>query len=167
MMEVVLTRPAVRYPQKYDEFHRALNSAFAGYVQKGTEVTLLYSIPLTECEQADIISADINYVDMDLLAHIRANILIPARSFGQDLIDHLASENIALGITQMGQTNRVRKIMREVTDCLMTGSLLDAITEARAIPSEQYDTIFVTEARILKAINMIEDFLKKPRSTSL
>ena len=64
-----------------------------------------------------------------------------------------------LGITQAGMTNTVRKRLGEVTNCLITGSLYDAMNEARLIPAEHKDSTFITNARLLSFINRIETFL--------
>jgi hypothetical protein len=87
--------------------------------------------------------------------------------FGQTLIRDFAVENVLMGITQMGMTNVVRKTMLEVGAALTTGSLYDAIAEAKAIPAEKKNNIFVNDTRLLTFVNRIEDFLGIPRSTSL
>ena len=98
---------------------------------------------------------------------IKNSVLIPARELGQQIINDSATENIMLGITQAGKTSIVRKALREVVDCLVTGSLYDAIAEIRAIPQESYDSTFITPVRMLKIINKIETYLKQPLSTEL
>lgn len=90
-----------------------------------------------------------------------------ARRFAQDLMDSFAAENIELGITQAGKTAQVRIAMANVINACQTGSLYDAIAQAKAIPAENKDATFVTDARILAFINAIEDYLGAPRSTSL
>ena len=87
--------------------------------------------------------------------------------FGQNLVKDFAVENVMMGITQSGKTNQVRKATQEVISALSTGSLYDAIHEARQIPQEQKDDTFVTDARLLVFINKIESFLGLPLSTSL
>jgi hypothetical protein len=94
-------------------------------------------------------------------------IVADAKRFGQGLIDKFAAENIAMGITQAGMTGTVRRAMVDVVSALWTGSLYDAMTEARAIPAESKDGTFITDARLLSFVNSIEDYLKIPRSTSL
>lgn len=90
-----------------------------------------------------------------------------AREFGNELIKQGAAENIALGITQAGMTNAVRKRLSEITNALMTGSLYDAITEARAVPAENKDTVFITDARLLALVNKLEAYLGLPLSEEL
>lgn len=100
------------------------------------------------------------------------NAIVTARieesmAFGQRLIRDFAVENVLMGITQMGLTNTVRKTMLEVGAALTTGSLYDAIAEAKLIPAEKKNNIFVNDTRLLKFINKIEDFLGIPRSNSV
>lgn len=90
-----------------------------------------------------------------------------AMEFGQSLLQLMAAENVGLGITQAGMTGVVRKRSQEVILALMTGSLYDAMAEARAIPAEHKDGTFISDARLLSIINRIEDYMKLPRSTSL
>lgn len=90
-----------------------------------------------------------------------------ARLFGSNLVDRFAAENIALGITYYGRTSQVRKAMAEVINALQTGSLYDAIAEAKAIPPTAYDDRFLTAARLLVFVNTIEDYLEAARSVTL
>lgn len=101
------------------------------------------------------------------LAKAYSNALANAIAFGSSLIIEFGSENMALGITLAGKTSDVRKAMAEVTGCLITGSLYDAIAEARLIPAGSEDAIFLTDARLLSFINKIETYLGKPLSSSL
>ena len=165
--EINLLRATINYTGKYHLFHKSLNASFSGFTQTGTNVTLKYSTPISEQEQADIQLADVSFVDSDPLEYIKSNILVPARSFGESLINDFAAENILLGITSSGLTNHVRKTLSETTDCLLTGSLYDAIYEAKAIPAEKKDAVFITNARILGFVNKIEAYLGMPLSNSL
>lgn len=90
-----------------------------------------------------------------------------ATIFGQNLILEFATENVLLGITQMGMTTHVRTATAGVVNALQTGSLYDAISEAKAIPAEKKDATFVTDARLLIFINKIESYLGIPLSTEL
>jgi len=90
-----------------------------------------------------------------------------AISTGQMLIRKFIEENIMLGITEAGKTKVVRQAMREVTDCLNTGALFDAIDELRSIPAELKDGVFISDARILSYINEIEEFSGLPLSESV
>lgn len=87
--------------------------------------------------------------------------------FGQHMLIKFAAENVLLGITQAGMTDTVRTVMAGVIQSLQTGSLLNAITLARAVPSGSKDATFITDARLLAAINDIEAYLGMARSTSL
>lgn len=85
--------------------------------------------------------------------------LAAAKAFGNSVIEDFTLENMALGITQDGMTGDVRKATTEVMSALSTGSLYDAIDEIRAIPVEKKDEKYITDARLLAAINKIEAFL--------
>lgn len=100
-------------------------------------------------------------------AALYSDALTKAKAFGDSLIIQFGSENMALGITQAGKTSSVRKAMSEVISCLTTGSLYDAMDEARLIPSGSKDATFLTDARLLSFVNKIEGFLGKPLSTEL
>lgn len=167
MYTITIARASITYTTKYHTYHKALNSSFGGFSFKDGTVTLYYSVPLTEEQQAAIQLADVSFVDNDPFEYIKRNILIPARSFGNDIIDDFAAENILLGITQAGLTNHIRKTCREVTDALRSGSLYDALYEVRQIPAEAKDSTFLTDARLLAFVNKIEAYLGLPLSTSL
>lgn len=90
-----------------------------------------------------------------------------AIAFGQKILEEMSYENVMLGITQAGMTNQVRKRTAEVTSALATGSLYDAIFEARQIPAEDKDATFITDVRLLAFVNKIETYLGIELSTSL
>lgn len=90
-----------------------------------------------------------------------------AMTKGQSIIQEFIAENLVLGITQAGKTKEVRQAMAEVTSCLMTGSLYDAIDELRLIPAEAKDSTFITDVRILSYINKIETYLGLELSTEI
>ena len=90
-----------------------------------------------------------------------------AIEFGQSILVEFSAENIMSGITQAGMTKSVRTTMAGVSNALMTGSLYDAIAEAKAIPSQLKDSKFVTNARLLKYVNKVEDFLGINRSQNI
>jgi hypothetical protein len=45
--------------------------------------------------------------------------------------------------------------------------LYDAIAQAKAIPAENKDSVFITDARLIKFINKVEEYLGIPLSTTL
>lgn len=167
MPVISATRPPIKFSQKYYNHHTAVNAKFAGYSQKGDSVLLNYEGFLSEEEVSQIISAEANYVDNDPFTHVLENIIRPARIFGQTVMDEFIASNVLLGITQYGKTSHVRKAMREVQDALTSGSLYDAMVEIRAIPVELRDPMFLSDARMLEAINRIEGYLGMPKSTTL
>jgi len=166
--EIRLLRDKINYSQKYHNFHQELNSNFNGFIHSGTSVTLLYKVPLTEEQQAAIQLADVEFVDnISIFYNVMNTILIPARVFGQKMIDDFVCENILMGITQEDKTSYVRVTLREVMECLVTGSLYDAIAEVRAIPAESRDEKYLSTARLLGFINKVEKYLGIPLSTEL
>lgn len=82
-----------------------------------------------------------------------------AITFGLQLMIEFASENVLLGITQAGMTSTVRLRLAGVVNALQTGSLYDAIHELKIIPEESKDGTFITDARLLSAVNRIEKYL--------
>lgn len=89
-----------------------------------------------------------------------------AEVFGKRLISDVRNENIALGITQLGITNNVRKILFQVADALRTGSLFDAIYEISILDQENFDQAILTPTRLLDIRNRIESYLAIPRSNA-
>jgi hypothetical protein len=90
-----------------------------------------------------------------------------AIAYGQTMMAQFAGENLQLGITAAGKTKVVRLAMQEVTNCLTTGSLIEAIDEIKAISPANYDLTFITADRLLTACNQLEAFCGLPLSTSL
>lgn len=89
-----------------------------------------------------------------------------AMNFASKLMVQFTTENIIMGITQDGMTGHVRKTLSEVTMCLITGSLYDAIYEVKSIPAEKRDVKYLSDARLLIFINKIETYLGVTLSTS-
>lgn len=96
-----------------------------------------------------------------------ASKLDDAIAFGTELIKEFTRENIMLGITADNMTSVVRKTMSEVIIALQTGSLYDAIVEAKAIPADKKDAKYITDARLVQFINKIEAKLGLELSTLL
>lgn len=90
-----------------------------------------------------------------------------AISFGNRILVEFTAENIQLGITQLEMTKRVREAMADVILALQTGSLYDAIDEVREIPDSKKDGKFISNKRLLKYVNKIEEFLNIEKSTSI
>jgi hypothetical protein len=90
-----------------------------------------------------------------------------AVAFGMHLTIKFAADNVMLGVTQAGMTTTVRTVMAPAIQCLQTGSLYDAIAQCRAVPGGSKDATFITDARLLAFINLVEDYLGIVRSTSL
>ena len=86
-------------------------------------------------------------------------ILKAARVFGDNLITEFGAENMVLGITQDGMTNKVRKAMSEITNALITGSLKDAIDEIDEISEADKDDKYITDERLAEFKAKILSFL--------
>lgn len=82
-----------------------------------------------------------------------------AIDFGSMLLKQFSAENVLLGITQYGKTGEVLTKLSSVMSATIAGSLYEAIVRIKAIPPEDYDSIFVTDARLLKFVNQIESYL--------
>jgi hypothetical protein len=95
------------------------------------------------------------------------DILDPAMIFGLQTMKEFISENILLGITQMNMTSIVREYTGQIAEALNTGSLYDAINEMKAVPIEHKDAIFITDERLLRFVNKVENYLKIPLSETL
>jgi hypothetical protein len=89
-----------------------------------------------------------------------------AISFGNSLKKKFIDENVALGITQLGLTNHVRKVMREVNDAIGSGSLKDAVLEITLIDPSELDSTIMSSSRLLSFRNKIEAFLAVPLATT-
>lgn len=87
-----------------------------------------------------------------------------AIAFGQKMMTKFAAQNVMLGITQDGQTGVVLDKMAPVMAALQSGSLYEAISRAQAIDSQEYDSKYVTHARIMSFVNEIEAYLGLPLS---
>jgi hypothetical protein len=114
-------------------------------------------------EDATLVSAKAAKVMDDYIS----NKLNDAVNFGADIIREFTKENIVMGITTDNMTGVVRKAMSEVIIALQTGSLYDAIIEAKAIPADKKDAKYITNARLLSFINKIETKLNITLSTSI
>lgn len=86
--------------------------------------------------------------------------------FGEGLLTDFAAENVSLGITQLGLTNHIRKTLSEVVNALATSALNDTIYEISQVPAESLDSQVLTEARLLRFRNNIEEYLNLPISSS-
>lgn len=89
------------------------------------------------------------------------------RAFGADLMDRFAIENANLGVTADNMTDTVLNNMDGVMKALLSGSLKEAIRRAKAIPPESKDVKYITDARLLAYVNMIETKLGLTLSESL
>lgn len=151
-----------------------IGSNYDGMVCDQDQLKIMFLINPSPIEQ-DIVNdywdslteqGEITPTEDEQLIYIQ-NVINSAIGFGQKIITEFAAENVAMGITQAGMTATVRRNLSDVTNCLLTGSLYDAIDQIRAIPAEDKDPIFVTDARLLIFINKIEAYLGIPLSTEL
>lgn len=90
-----------------------------------------------------------------------------AMALGNQIIEDFAAENIVMGITVDGMTGQVLNVMGPMMDALRTGSLHEAISRAKAIAPEDKDPKYITDARLLQAVNRMEEHLQIPLSDNL
>lgn len=153
--------------QSIEELHQTLAGLLPGLflgITSTEQETFAELAAEPTSEQLELLSAA---VSDQLSAEFYRSIVTNAAAFGAQLIASFAADNVRLGITQAGMTTTVRLATADVTSALQTGSLYDAISAAKAIPSASYDSTFITASRILAFVNKIEDYLGIPRSTSL
>lgn len=127
-------------------------------------------VVLIDVEGLWVLQEDSDLVAAKAAATIDAMIskkLEDAMAFGTELMKEFTRENIKMGITQDNMTGTVRKNMAEVIMALQTGSLYDAITEAKAITNDKKDSKYITDARLLSFINKIETQLGVALTQSL
>lgn len=145
------------------EFHKAIKllvPEFDGLLVEGNEVWV--NAPIEFVSQIEAIIPP-SKTQLEQVKIVIQN----AMNFGNGLIMEFAAENVAMGITQDGMTGVVRRNCSQVIDCLLTGSLYDAIIELRAIPEDKKDAKYLTNARLLIFINKIETYLGIPLSTGV
>lgn len=142
----------------------AVNPNVIGFVDTGEnlKVQLTTALLQTEIDALDAVVPAEKPIDLVVQDTIRKAIY-----FGNNVIVEAATENVLLGITQFNMTGTVRKVLSQVNSALSTGSLYDAIDEIRAIPPENKDARFVTDARLLATINKIETYLGLTLSTEV
>lgn len=146
----------------------ALNlTGFLGVRGDSSTVQVDFSVSLSEAEQGVLLGAITAHTGALSPQEQVAITLKNAQNFGSQLLQEFTIENILLGITQAGMTNQVRKVCANVVSALQTGSLYDAIYEAKHIPPEGKDVTFITDARLLAFVNKIETYLGIALSTTL
>lgn len=139
----------------------------AGYSHLETEGGELRCYFSAELDQSTLNQLNLlvtNHNPVDMVAYIQS-VLRDAMNFGNQLIAEFAAENVLMGITQDGMTGVVRKNMSEVISALSTGSLYDAIQEAKVIPADKKDNKYITNARLTIFVNKIEAYLQIPLTT--
>jgi len=89
-----------------------------------------------------------------------------ARSFGNNLVDTFAIENVILGIND-SRSDQILAILFPALSALSNGYLETAIRRVKEIDSSNFDGVFLNEGRLLGYVNKIEAFLGLSLSTSL
>lgn len=165
MGSFTLSSKSIPNLNKFDGAIRLIEPTFTGLNVDVGVVTILLSVDPTDEIIANIESVvpPAALTTQEYLQQVVAG----ARNFGMTLLVEFAAQNIALGITQAGMTAPVRGYLNDVVTCLFTGSLYDAIAQLKAVPPEHKDATFITDARLLYAVNRIETYLGITLSTSL
>lgn len=164
MNKFILSNKPIPSLRKFHDAVKLQVPEFDGFNTEDSIVTVVLTVPVTQ-ELIDIIEqiAPPSYSQLEIIQKVIAD----AINFGNQLISEFAAQNVLMGITQEGMTGTVRKNMSEVVNALSTGSLYDAIAEAKAIPSDKKDSKYITDARLLEFVNKIEAYLNIPLSNSL
>lgn len=97
----------------------------------------------------------------DALAPQRAveSAIRSAMQKGNIIIEKFAVENVMLGITVDNMTGTVLDVMAPVTEALRSGSLYEAISRIKAIDPSDKDVKYITDSRLLAAVNELEEHL--------
>lgn len=106
-------------------------------------------------------------IDQEVSELSLRNAVKSARTFGEKLMEDFVMENIVMGITQDNMTEAVLDIMAPIEAALRTGSLHIAIKRIKEIPQESKDVKYITDARLLVAVNKLETYLNLPLSETL
>lgn len=117
-----------------------------------------------EIQEDTELANQIDAQDQDLAIR---SALRAAMSEGNQIVEDFTAENIVLGITADNMTGAVLDAMAPVMEALRSGSLYEAITRAKAVPAESKDDKYVTDSRLLAAVNRIETYLDIPLSETL
>lgn len=129
----------------------------------GNVITLNFISEPTEAQKTQISSIVTSHSNNTAIIDTIQN----AIRFGQSIIIEFAAENVAMGITQDGMTKTVRENTTEIVSALTTGSLYDAVTAIKSFDPLKKDAKYITDARLIKFLNKIEDYLGLPRTTQL
>jgi len=95
------------------------------------------------------------------------NVIENSILFGAQLLREFSAENVLLGITQENKTGEVLTKLSGVMSAIIAGSLYEAINRTKAIPSSDYDSKYITAARLIKFLNRIETYLGIPLTETL
>ena len=80
-------------------------------------------------------------------------------AFSNSILTQFLVENNMLGVYQAGMSQIIRSILEPTFEALLTGSLQDAVALLKGISSTSYDSVFITEKRLLCYLNAIEEYL--------
>jgi hypothetical protein len=129
--------------------------------------TIVFTSNLTESNIVVLETLITNHTTSPSLTDIVKQSINNAMVFGQSLLLDFSTENVLMGITQEGKTGEVLSKLSTVLPAIQSGSLYEAISRIKSIPSSDYDSKYITEARLLIFINKIEVYLGIPLSTEL
>lgn len=127
----------------------------------GTAVLIYFQGGLSAPQKATLDTVVANH-QLTTTKEMVQTIIFNAIAFGSQLTKDFVTDNVMLGITQRGLTGHVRRMFREIKDCMDTGSLYDAVTEIKNLDPDGFDNVIVTPARVLAFRNKIETYLNVP-----
>lgn len=125
----------------------------------GTQVCIFMTQDLDSAQEAQLTACVIQHDPFDLRAAVLAKI-VAARTFGSQLINNFAADNVLAGYT-VDQIQDIITRTAKAQDALRTGSLYVAITELNNVVT---DDQIITPAKVKYYRNQIEDYLKLPRT---
>jgi hypothetical protein len=105
-------------------------------------------------------------IDTEIALKNAVSGLKASRTFGVELVDAFAVENVALGIDATNSDNVLNK-MDKVLQALQSGYLETAIRKTKQLNQNEFDGVYLSAPRLLGYVNKIEAYLGLPISTEL
>lgn len=136
-------------------------SEMAKLYQNIIELDNLYSVQVGWLFDGKRLSPPANTSPANIVLN---TILMPAKKFGEDLINQFVAENILMGITQAGKTEVVGEALKDLSFWITQGSLYVALVELERLkvamdptwaPYITYDILNAFENKIKSYLGII------------
>lgn len=111
-MDLSFNKHIINIP-KLDEELRSITNKYQYLLQKGDQLTLIFSSLLTQEEINSISSHVNNFVEVSLVDTLSVYMDTKVACFVRSMMYRIQAENIAMGITQEGKTYDVLSILCE------------------------------------------------------